>query len=597
MRPVVSMPSRARRTTRWAGGVVGALAALSLSACATVPTSGPVREGGDLRLDRENVAVPFIANPPQEGASAQNVVLGFLRASADFRNDHRVARLHLAPQVRQRWRTGASTTIYERVETPLAVEEDGETVTVSGAEVARIDAEGSYRRTPTGTDVTRSFTLARVDGEWRIASLEDGLLLSLVDAQESLRQVSLYFLSPSLNTLVPDTVLLPELPGLSTRLVSRLLRGPTAALRGAVTTAFPQGTGLEVPSVPIRDGLVTVRLDETALSAGDDAREQMAAQIVWTVKQLGSEVESVRITAGGEDLVASGVAEEQPRDSWLTFDPNGLTDTPSVYVVRGAQVGRIIEGGFDPVAGPAGGGQVAVRSPAVSLDEARLAAVSTDGVALYVGRLAPEAPFEQVATGGDLGPPSWDPLGNLWFVDRSTGAVSVIPNGSSQAVPVEVGELPGGGRPTQLALSRDGTRMVLVTRAGRAARLLVATVAGVDQLDAEEPESARVSIESAQEVLPDLRGVRDVAWADAGTLAVLGSRGGAPVEPLYTSTDGYDVEEVQAEADLVALAAAPPVGTQVSPLVAATAEGELQQFTSGRAWVRLGEGSGPAYPG
>lgn len=591
------MPSRARRRTRWGSGVLAGVAALSLVACATVPTSGPVRRGGDLRLDRENDAVPFIANPPQAGASAQNVVLGFLRASADFRNDHRVARQHLAPQIRQRWRTAASTTIYERVETPLAVEEDGETVTVSGAEVAQIDAEGSYRRTPTGTDVTRSFTMARVEGEWRISSLEDGLLLSLVDAQESLRQVSLYFLSPSLNTLVPDTVLLPELPGLSTRLVSRLLRGPTAALRGAVATAFPQGTGLEVSSVPIRDGLVTVRLDDTVLSADDDAREQMAAQIVWTVKQLGSEVDRVRITAGGENLVASGVAAEQPRDSWPSFDPNGLTDTPSVYVVREGQVGRIIEERFDPVAGPAGSGEVPVRSPAVSLDESRLAAVSTDGTVLSAGRLATDAPFEPVAGGADLGPPSWDPLGNLWLVDRSTGAVSVIPDGSANASPVEVGELPGGGLVTQLALARDGTRVALVTGRGRGARLLVASVVGVDQLGAEEPGSAGVSIESAREVLPDLRGVRDVAWADAGTLAALGSRAGAPVAPLYTSTDGYDLEDVQAEADLVALAAAPPVGTQLSPLVVATADGELQQFTSGRLWVRLGEGSGPAYPG
>ena len=106
-----------------------------------------------------------------------------------------------------------------------------------------------------------------------------------------------------------------------------------------------------------------------------------------------------------------------------------------------------------------------------------------------------------------------------------------------------------------------------------------------------------VSVEAAREVLPDLRGVRDVAWADAQTLAVLGSRGGGPVEPLYTSTDGYEVEEVQAEADLSALAAAPPLGTQISPLVIETADGMLQQFTSSRVWVRLGAGSDPAYPG
>ena len=582
-----------------ARAVLALLLALTAAGCAGVPTSGPVRKGGDLRLERSDVAVPFIATPPQPGATAEEVVRGFLRASADFRSDHRVARLHLAPSVRQLWRAGASTTVYDQAQAPLAVVATEPTVTVRGAEVARIDAEGSYRRTPSEVEVTRSFSMTRVEGEWRIASLEDGLLLSLVDVQESFRQVSLYFLSPSLNTLVPDTVLLPELPGLSTRLVSRLLRGPTAEVRGGVMTAFPQGTELEVQSVPIRDGLVTVRLDETALSADDDAREQMSAQIVWTVKQLGPEVERVRITAGGRDLVASGVPAEQPRESWATFDPNGLTGTPSVYVVREARVVRIVEGRFEPVAGPAGSGPLPLRSPAVSLDEGRIAAVSTDGAALYVGRLTADAGFEQVASGGDLGPPSWDPLGNLWSVDRAGGTISVLAAGATESVVVQVGRLPGGSA-TQLAVSRDGARVALVAGTGKAARLLVATLRGVDQLGTEPVVAGQVpavSVEAAREVLPDLRGVRDVAWADAQTLAVLGSRGGGPVEPLYTSTDGYEVEEVQAEADLSALAAAPPLGTQISPLVIETADGMLQQFTSGRVWVRLGAGSDPAYPG
>lgn len=579
--------------------VLAVLLGLAVTGCAAVPTSGPVRKGGDVRLERADVAVPFIATPPQPGATAEEVVLGFLRASADFRSDHRVARLHLAPSARQLWRTGASTTVYDQAQAPLAVVAAGATVAVRGAEVARIDAEGSYRRTPSEVEVTRSFTMARVDGEWRIASLEDGLLLSLVDVQESFRQVSLYFLSPSLNTLVPDTVLLPELPGLSTRLMSRLLRGPTATVRGGVVTAFPQGTELEVQSVPIRDGLVTVRLDETALSGGDDARNQMAAQIVWTVKQLGPEVERVRITAGGRDLVASGVPAEQPRNSWAAFDPNGLTGVPSVYVVRDGRVARIIEARFEPVAGGAGSGSISLRSPAVSLDEGRVAVVSADGKGMYVGRLAADVPFERVATGGDLGPPSWDPLGNLWSVDRAGGTVSVLAAGATESVAVEVGKLPGGPV-TQLALSRDGARVALVTGTGKAARLLVATLRGVDQLGTEPPVAGQVpavSVQAAREVLPDLRGVRDVAWADAQTLAVLGSRGGASVEPLYTSTDGYQVEAVQAEADLTALAAAPPVGTQISPLVVETADGQLQQFTSGRVWVRLGQGSDPAYPG
>ena len=57
----------------------------------------------------------------------------------------------------------------------------------------------------------------------------------------------------------------------------------------------------------------------------------------------------------------------------------------------------------------------------MSLDTTELAAVSTDGTALRVGRIAADGTFPVVLTGGDLSQPSWDPLGNVWVVDRSTG--------------------------------------------------------------------------------------------------------------------------------------------------------------------------------
>jgi hypothetical protein len=462
--------------------------------------------------------------------------------------------------------------------------------------VATIGADAGYRRTPEGTQVTRSFGMVRVDDEWRIGTLDNGLLLSSVDVEESFRQVSLYFLSPSRNTLVPDAVLLPELPGLSTKVVARLLRGPTQAMRRAVGTAFPQGTTLAVQSVPVVDGLATVRLDEAALSADEDARERMSAQIVWTLKQLGPEIQRIRIEAGGEDLVVPGAGQDLPRDSWLTFDPDGQTGSPSVYVVRDGVVGRVIESRFEPVAGPAGSGEVAVTRPAVSRDANRLAAVGVDGRTLFAGRPAPDGSFDQVLTGGAFSQPSWDPLGNLWVVDRSSGALLLLPEGATRAVQVQVPKLPGG-RPTQVSVSRDGARVALVSGSGRSARLMVGAVTGVDRLQAEEPEAAGVAVAAAWEVLPDLRGVRDVTWADARTLSVLGSRAGLPVGPLYVTVDGYQVDEVEPADELVTLAVAPPLEPRTSPLVAGTRDGQLRQFTSGRGWVTLGAGTDPTYPG
>ena len=252
-------------------------------------------------------------------------MLGFLQSSADFRADHEIAREYLTPSARQRWRPQAGTVVYDDRVTPSPLAAG--TVTVEGSEVGRIDGEGSFRRTPTGTPVSRAFGMEQVAGEWRIATLDDGLMLSAADAQETYRQVSLYFLAPTGRILVPDLVLVPELPGLTTKLVARLLRGPTTGMRDAVDTAIPQGTELEVSSVPVRDGVATVRLNRAALLADDQDRERMSAQIVWTLKQL-VEVVAVRITAGGENLLDSGVPEEQNRDTWRSLRPGRPAGQP-----------------------------------------------------------------------------------------------------------------------------------------------------------------------------------------------------------------------------------------------------------------------------
>lgn len=572
-----------------------ALLCAALAGCASIPTSGAVRQGQDLRVERQDDAVAFIADGPVEGATAAQVVQGFLAAGADFRNDHEVAREYLTDRAAQSWRPGAGTVVHDGGAPPVVEDQGDGSVVARATEVARIDDEGSYQRTPGLPEISRGFRVERQDGEWRIAELDDGLLLSQLDVSQAYRPVSLYFLSPTRNSLVPDTVLVPELAGLPTKVVGRLLRGPTAALRGAVLTGFPQGTNLEVQSVPVSDGLATVPLTEEALSADQDAREQMSAQIVWTLKQLGSEIERVRITAGGDDLVVAGVAQDQARNSWLTYDPDGLGSSASVYAVRDGVVGRIIEGAFQPVVGPAGTGDPPLRSPAVSLDTTEVAAVSPDGRTLRVGRLAADGDLEVVLTGEDLSPPSWDPLGNLWVVDRSTDRVLLLPGGSGPAVQVETPALPGG-RPTAIAVSRDGARAALVAGRGQGARLVLGAVTGLEGLEPDATGTPRVAIESVREVLPGARAVRDVAWSNATTLTVLGSLDGSPVAPFTTSTDGYQIVTVEPETDLATVAAA-PLSAESGPLVAGTSDGQLVQFTSGRGWVPLGAGSDPAYPG
>lgn len=577
-----------RGATRAVLLAVGCLA-LVLSGCATIPTGGPVRQGHDLAQEPDLRPPRSVGREPGRGDGPEAIVRGFLQSGADFLDDHFYAREYLAPSVRPRWDPSKSTTIYDRaVGFSVDVVAAGEVV-VTAEEVARIDGDGSYHRVAAADPVQRHFSLGRVRGAWRITSLDPGLLLSTSDINSAYRQFNLYFVAPTSNTVVPDPVLLPDLPGLTTKLVTRLLQGPTAALRGAVETAFPQGTRLEVGAVPVRDGLATIRLDRNALQGSDaDARVRMSAQIVWTLRQL-PEVLRVRILADGDDLVTSGVAREQPRTAWSGFDPDIIGSSASLYAVRGDQVGQLVDGTFVPALGGAGQ-HAGYRRPAVSLDGTRIAVTSTTHTALLVGRLVAGASLEAVAvpSGADVSAPSWDNSGDLWFVDRRTGRLYLDKREEDRVVEVRLPKLAAGGLQI-VRVARDGTRIALAAGTGAGARFYVGAI--VRNASGEVQE-----IDAVHEVLPDLRGVRDLAWIDADTLVVLGSRGDEPLVALQTDSDGLAVDAgIEPQRGLVSVAAA-PVASKL-PLVAATDAGQLQQWDPSLGWLPLGAGRDPAYPG
>jgi hypothetical protein len=559
------------------------------TACATIPDSGPVRAGRDLAQEPRQAGQKIVAQSPVDGASREAIVSGFLQSGADFRDNHAFAREYLAPAARGEWHPSTDTTIYDKSDLSYEVQRDG-SILVRATEVARIGADGRYERVAPDTLVARSFPLTKVKGQWRIAQADDGLLLSTADLDVSYRQFNLYFLAPKANTVVPDPVLLPAtLPGLATKLVTRLLRGPTSALQGAVETAFPQGTKLEVASVPVQRGVATVDLTTAALRADPDARNRMSAQIVYTLRQL-PEISRIRIRVAGDELVTSGVAREQPVTTWGSYDPNILGTDASLYAVRGGRVGQFVNNSFEPLPGPVGVARSGFRQPAISLDAGRVAVTNADRSALFIGRLS-QASLDPVAVPGnhlDLSPASWDRDVGLWFVDRASGRLLLYTRVNEHVVPVRVPPLAGGAL-SAVRVAREGTRIALVAGSGATSRLYLGAIIRT-------PTGGVQEIDALREVLPDLRGIRDLSWQDANTLVVVGARGNQVASPLLTSTDGLDVDaDIQPLKGLAAVAAA-PADTE-KPMVASTVAGQLQAWDAGLGWQPLGDGRDPAYPG
>jgi Lipoprotein LpqB beta-propeller domain/Sporulation and spore germination len=566
---------------------------LALSACATIPTSGPVHEGRDLAQEPDPQLPRSLGRDPAPGDGPEAIVRGFLQSGADFLEDHRYAREYLSPAVRSRWNPAKGTSIYDRTQgLSVDVKPGSSTAVVTTTEVARIDADGRYYRVPERA-ATRQFGLARVNGRWRITKVDNGLLLSSSDVDTAYRQLNLYFLAPTSHTVVPDPVLLPDVPGLTSKLMIRLLQGPTEPLRGAVESAFPQGTRLEVGSVPVRDGLATVTLDSGALRGDTDARVGMSAQIVWTLHQL-QDIQRIRILADGDDLVTSGVPHEQPTSAWPTYDPDILGASASLYVVRDGRVGRLVGKTFTPVRGAAGTVRTnpdrALRHPAVSLDGALVAVTNAKGSELSVGHLALDAPLDVVPleAGASISISSWDSSRDLWFVDRTTNRLEMFSGDDSHLSTVPMPKVAAG--PLQFVrVSRDGTRLAFAAGAGAASRFYLGSIV-------RGPNGNVQTISGVYEVLPDVHGVRDIAWIDAGTLVVVGNRAAEPPVALRTDTDGLEVDDSIDPLRGIAAMVGAPADSKL-PLVASTDAGALQQWDASLGWQPLGPGRDPAYPG
>jgi hypothetical protein len=136
-------------------------------------------------------------------------------------------------------------------------------------------------------------------------------------------------------------------------------------------------------------------------------------------------------------------------------------------------------------------------------------------------------------------------------------------------------------------VSVDGTRVAVVVERekGRSARgeLLVGRV--VQRADG-------LQVQAFRRIERTLADVRDVTWADASSLVVLGAQAGSVLVPTL----------VDINRTVTALSGSPAVDvTQVTaapglPVLADTrSEGIWQQ--SGSLWVSLVSGRDPAYPG
>ncbi len=547
---------------------------LSLAACSGVPTSGPIEQGPVVSVAGQDQFIRVIARPPVQGMSPEDLVRGFQEASASADGAYIVAREYLTGKAASIWNPGAGVSVYDNG--GLAFATKGDEVQVQGSLLGSIDSTGQYTVANPGTKLDDTYSVTKVNGEWRISSLPPGLVLGPGDIDRGFRAMDLYYFTRDFGTLVPAPITIPVSgAGMATQLVRALLAGPTSWIAPSVRTGFPEGTRLALDSVPIVDGVAQVALSSEVLAADDATRKALSAQLAWTLRQVPS-VGSFRITVGGQPVAVPGQGPVQSVSTWNNYNPDPAVKGAIAVSERGlvsvtAQDKLSVIGQTKP----------AIVSPAIDVGSTQVAGLSLDRRSLWTAKLGGNQTATKKYSGAELSRPSWDSTGGLWFVDRGKGLL-LIRAGVVSAVSV-IG-LPPGVRDADLlsvAIARDGTRAGLLIRRGTRVEPMVARIErSGDVVRVADP----IRVES---VLTD---AIDLSWSDSGTLAVLGATGAASLQVAYIAVGTARVGSVSVPDGAVTIATAPDMETLIG------AGGSLYRSV-GNTWTSVGAAVDPAYPG
>ena len=619
---------------RW---LLAAMVAVTLAAgCADVPTSGllqhtavPAGAGGE---QEGTSCCGYIMTGPGRGSSPSQIVQGFLLASADFGNHHEIARQYLTKAASRSWQPGPGPAVTVIAgppsvtpSPPLFGSRNTVAVEISAQELGNVSTSGQYTQAETGRhQLNQEFTLQRVHGQWRIATLPQTagtkvpstsvdqpsheLLLTKDLFQLAFQPRNLYYLDPAGKDLVPDPVFVPVDSGDPVAdLVRALLIPPQGWLSGAVLSAFPPAATLLHP-VEILPGSKTAVVDLSLpkSATGDASLAGMASQLVWTLtsSSYGSaSIQAVKLEVNGKVWTPPEVSSAviSPRSY-----PQPALEPPKreeLYFLGSNGAARVLgprDGSSTAVPGQAGTGQVELSSIAVSRDQRYLAGIGGPAGAstLYTGSLSAAAKphatsaaraLQSRMSGVSIASLSWDRHDNLWVAGSSGSKPRVWLLGASKGTPVSVGLPPHIRSVTALRVAPDGVRVAMLTRVstpnGVEPEVLLAAI--------EKTTDDQVMLSSAGQVGADLTGPSALTWYDADHLLVVNQASSGP-QLEEVPVDGDRSSSQSIEPGMVSIAAAGPnnglfVGLQTRHLARSVGLGEL--------WNQFAEGSAATYPG
>ncbi|WP_227492728.1 LpqB family beta-propeller domain-containing protein [Brevibacterium sp. CFH 10365] len=560
--------------------LVSVFTALALVGCSSIPTSSPIGHIEDDSGDQgaNNARIP---DGPEPGDSPSDIVRGFLRAGAGTGNNFSVARSFLTEGEAQKWSPQESVSVLpngtDLDSLNVGVTSDQKTMSISAPVVGLVDSSGVYNSTKPGTQSTLEFSLRQENGEWRISSAPDGLLISQTDFRTIFLNYSLQFFTSDYSYLVPDSRWFLRSSSTPTVLMNELLSGPAPYLSGAVITAITDGAKLsESNVVTIENGVAHVSLGQQNPAPSDREKGLIRQQIATTLQVIPS-ISAIELTIGGQTVPTS----LQPKT-----DTSVQVDGPPV-VLADDRLSRVSGTTVAKVENSPNLKKAKASDPAVSLDDSLYVYLADDGKQLM--RLKSDAvDATPILKGKKLVRPSIDRFNTTWTGEaENEGELKAV--GRDGKVFTVAADFLNDRQLVDIEVSRDGTRVALLSRhKGEPDRV---DVVGVPRDKAGNP-SGHVS-ESPIEVGASFDEIKDVSWAGSTSLVALAAEEGDSAQPFRIGVTGpaEQLGEVSGGSRIAG-------GVDGRSILVTSSDGALYSYNS-NAWQKLVDvaAKDPSYPG
>lgn len=434
-----------------------ALALIMLTGCATIPTGLDVKSGPEIAGYQQQEVAYYTPSGPVAGATAREIVSGFLAAGTGPQNDYSVAREFLSRDFAQQWKPDTQVLIRNGAPT---FREGGVGLQLVSLDVqARLDEHGRYTSYSKADTTSLRFKLVQEDGQWRIDSAPNLTVVTPPVFQVVFKPYNVYFLDSRRTELVPDLRWFPSRTSTGTRLVNALLAGPSEYLNLGVQSSIPDGTKLTIGAVTIQQGVAEVDFDSIALMADAIDRRLMLSQLRATLLQLSGVSDVVlSVNSSRQDIIPAGISPQR--------------SGAEVIALRDA-VYRVGSSDALPIAGTAN--LVGLSKPTMIAGAKSgnlLAFSSPSGVEVMVGT-GIGVQSDRVSDPAALAALEFDGEGLLWEIPKQSGSAVQVFDGTNKIASLV---LPVIGTRVSAALSPEGSRLAVIIQTESETRLEVFTI-------------------------------------------------------------------------------------------------------------------------